>query len=263
MSDVLNHRAMSGQTLFHNVCSNFGLGATRDTVEAAMKLGFEINTRDGDGRTPLGLFIDHSGHTRTSRDSIDWVIIEQEVVCFLLQNGADPSAWAEEYPLFLTPYDTGYLHGRTEDFGSYRGDLWDSCLSLCGCDIQNFRLRGPRRKAKYSSTYSRSRFELLWSGREHLCPYWDDQAWPSLEDWASEFNRESRGDCCHMSSEELDEYYQYMTYVERKDPDSDSDEEGHSLSSDEWGDEDEEEYESEGEEEQEGSDEESDGGARL
>ncbi|KAJ8126766.1 hypothetical protein O1611_g6871 [Lasiodiplodia mahajangana] len=59
------------------------------------------------------------------------------------------------------------------DLGSYRGDLWDAALDLCGKQISEFRKNYPRR-ARYTAAYTRQDFEMLWEGRESSCPYWDD-----------------------------------------------------------------------------------------
>ncbi|KAI0138697.1 hypothetical protein F4776DRAFT_619525 [Hypoxylon sp. NC0597] len=34
------------------------------------------------------------------------------------------------------------------------------------------------RTAKHNSRYDRNDFEVIWQGREHFCPYWDDRPWP-------------------------------------------------------------------------------------
>ncbi|KAI0096588.1 hypothetical protein GGR51DRAFT_28628 [Nemania sp. FL0031] len=59
------------------------------------------------------------------------------------------------------------------DLGSYRGDLWDAALDLCGEKISEFRKNYPRR-ARYTALYTRKDFEKLWEGRENSCPYWND-----------------------------------------------------------------------------------------
>jgi hypothetical protein len=272
MSDVLTYRCNDwhGGSLLHAICWNMRSQCTRNTVEEAINLGFELNTRDRKGDTPLGAFMEFSGTTMNSTDFLHWVVAEQEVVVTLLQNGADPNAWHESLCNFI-PYKTGYIDTsriRNADFGSYRGDLWDSCLSLCSYEINLFRLQGPRRRALYTSAYRRSHFELLWKGREYLCPYWDDQVWPALEEWASDYHRACRGDPGNISSESLDEMYRathHYTQLDRKNIHSASEEEYGSYS-DEGEDKDDEEYlsdEEEGMERLEDSDQEDDGGARL
>ncbi|KAI1740983.1 hypothetical protein F4680DRAFT_416836 [Xylaria scruposa] len=74
-----------------------------------------------------------------------------------------------------------------QDFGSYRGDIWDSVLHACGYNILNFRAGFPR-TARYTEYYTREDFESLWRNREHLCPYWDDTEWPALEPYQRVFD---------------------------------------------------------------------------
>lgn len=72
--------------------------------------------------------------------------------------------------------------------GSYGGDLWDFMLDTCGYEIMEFRKSHPR-KAQYVGIYTRQDFELLWEGREHRCPYWDDKIWPEIEHEVERGNR--------------------------------------------------------------------------
>ena len=88
--------------------------------------------------------------------------------------------------------------------GSYPGDLWDSFLQSRGYDIEKYR-GGNYRKAQYTEDYTRAHFEMLWEGKEHLCPYWDDEPWPpKAEGYSSADDLEYDGDCSSSHCSESD-----------------------------------------------------------
>ncbi|KAH8738057.1 hypothetical protein BGZ61DRAFT_583072 [Ilyonectria robusta] len=109
----------------------------------------------------------------------DW----KEVLIYLIRRGADVHAVsAEGWSVSAMAYGEACKKNCPirKDFGSYFGDLWDVLLDTCGYEIIEFRKSYPR-KAQYVEIYSRQDFELLWEGREHRCPYWDDEIWPDIE----------------------------------------------------------------------------------
>lgn len=59
------------------------------------------------------------------------------------------------------------------DTGSYKGDLLDVVLTRCGYDIRRMRQGFPR-TPEYSTRYTRQVFQMMWEGKEQLCPYYDD-----------------------------------------------------------------------------------------
>ncbi|KAJ3540684.1 hypothetical protein NM208_g4949 [Fusarium decemcellulare] len=102
----------------------------------------------------------------------------KEVLVYLIQNGADIHAtknWGDTVSSFA--YGQGLGMPRRDSDSSFPGDLWDAVLDSCGYNIYKFRKHCPRRPF-YTGTYTRQAFESLWQGKEHRCPYWNDEVWP-------------------------------------------------------------------------------------
>lgn len=185
MADILNARER-GQNLLHIACQNFNYGSTIENVSAILGLGFDINAVDRWGHSCLDIFVQNASPSKPIRDK-PGVIREQEILVFLIQNGANHNATVDgEITVSQIAYEPLCRYGTGCGHGSYHGDLWDSVLHICGYDISEYRA-GYTRKAKYTgddtkvhprSKYTRAQFELLWQGRETQCPYWDDQPWP-------------------------------------------------------------------------------------
>lgn len=160
--------------MLHVACSNFGDGSKENHILQLLQLGFDLNDVDSDtGWTCLHFMINT---LRGPYDQSPELVIlrEQRILIFLLRNGADPRAVARSG---ISVSDLAYPNppiAPWHDLGSYPGDLWDSCLVAQGYSITEFRA-GRRRKAKYINGYTRNHFEMLWLGRESLCPYWIDE----------------------------------------------------------------------------------------
>jgi hypothetical protein len=112
---------------------------------------------------------------------------EREDLIFLIKTGTDIHG-RDSTGYTVAQYAYSQRHGqdsaarRAEDvYYGYRGDLWDVALAACGHCLDPFRRNYPR-QACYTAAYSRSNFERLWAGYEHLCPYWDDGIFPSTGD---------------------------------------------------------------------------------
>ncbi|KAF2972995.1 hypothetical protein GQX73_g665 [Xylaria multiplex] len=139
-------------------------------MELLLTKGVRINAKCGELNC-LGNFI----------RSIRWVLLEDwfSLLVYAIQHGADVYC-ADESGVTVSQLaytESIYMYSGC-DLGSYRGDLWDAVLHASGYDISEFRAACPRR-ARYTQDYARKDFELLWKGREHLCPYWEDNEWPA------------------------------------------------------------------------------------
>ncbi|TXC07405.1 hypothetical protein FocTR4_00003344 [Fusarium oxysporum f. sp. cubense] len=112
-----------------------------------------------------------------------WIEFLQEylqLLMLLVEHGADVYSVDEDgYQAWHYAYNVTceacYLFSP-----SAKGDLWDAALSRFGYSIPETRKYYPRR-ARYTPNYTRKDFEMLWQGREHQCPYWDDRPWPASD----------------------------------------------------------------------------------
>jgi len=142
-----------------------------ETIALFLRNGSNINERDNEGRNCLHILL--SGHVRAPS-----VEDRKRPLTFLVAQGADVRA---RNKCGQSVSEIAYKKSCSEaPVGSYRGDLWDSVLDACGYDISEFRSTF-RRKASYTSKYTREDFERLWEGREDRCPYYLDQShWPKI-----------------------------------------------------------------------------------
>ena len=71
-------------------------------------------------------------------------------------------------------------HFLSNEYCSFKGDLWDAVLVETGYNIMELRRKySIPRKPWYTDGYSRQDFERLWHGMESRCPDWDDPPiWP-------------------------------------------------------------------------------------
>lgn len=139
-----------------------GDGYSRDVIALLLQRGANVHAVDTYGRSCLHLVI--RGTKGLNR-------LEEEfaALVLLVRSGADVRAeddWGRSVS------ETAY-QGLSVDSGSYPGDLWDSVLAACGYQVSEFRRHYPR-TARYTRDYPRRIFEKLWEGRQHLCPYWDE-----------------------------------------------------------------------------------------
>lgn len=217
MAEILREDEF-GQSLLHASCRNLGYGSTKENVSAILGLGFDINAVDQQGRSCLIVFV-QSARPSSQIWNIPGVIREQELLCFLLQHGADPYATIDGTTTVSRIVYGSLCNEWPCGHGSYHGDLWDSALHICGYDISKFRAGHPRRanysvdtNVRFSARYSRAQFELLWQGREAQCPYWDDQPWPLLtgsdgDDYLSrESGYEDESDYCKFDGYDSTEW---------------------------------------------------------
>jgi hypothetical protein len=130
--------------------------------------GADVGSRNNVGWTVLQLVL-QSASPHNARANLENIV-------YILEQGA--SAYATNYS-GRSVSDMAYSdHWSLYPSIGYQGDLWDAALATCGYDLFEFRKDRPRTPI-YSQEYTRSHFEALWLGIEHLCPYWDDEPWPA------------------------------------------------------------------------------------
>ncbi|KAH8886428.1 ankyrin [Thozetella sp. PMI_491] len=147
-----------------------GNGYHEDKFAFLIKRGANVNAIDVFGRSCLHIAIMGShGPFRVKE--------EFNAVSLLIRSGGDvylkdasgKSASDAAYWRSSIAYDG-------EDVGSYWGDFWDALLAASGYRVSDFRQNSPR-TPRYTQEYPRAVFLWLWEGRQHLCPYWEeDQA---------------------------------------------------------------------------------------
>ncbi|KAI9690380.1 MAG: hypothetical protein M1822_009342 [Bathelium mastoideum] len=148
-------------------------------IDQILAGGTSINGIHGSRkRTPIQGFIYFSMPCEKS--------CSKEVLKFLIAKGADLHMCdGSGCEVLKTAYDENF-HFLSNDYHSYKRDLWDVVLVESGYDIATLRRKySAPRKAQYTSRYTRQDFERLWHGIEDQCPYWDDPpVWPPdcLED---------------------------------------------------------------------------------
>ncbi|KAI1327281.1 hypothetical protein F5Y16DRAFT_372082 [Xylariaceae sp. FL0255] len=178
--EISSYRNYWDQSVLHLICMDYcmdyhrGLEDVReDTVgpeiliQLALDRGFQANEINDIG-TPLHGFFRSLLPKPLGRK---WL----EALAQLVQSGLDVYAtdkWGTSVSDIA--YAETTCHDYSEDLGSYRGDLFDALLIACSYNIADFR-RGRHRVARYTRYYRREDFEKLWEGREHLCPYWNDE----------------------------------------------------------------------------------------
>ncbi|KAF2104285.1 hypothetical protein NA57DRAFT_51122 [Rhizodiscina lignyota] len=178
-------------------------GTTEESLRLLLDLGgqfVDLHQRDDFGRTPflrlaMGMWDDPGsfalflarGADIHARDYVGMTCLHYSVtwanpnntellasLTLLIDKGADVLA-VDDFGHSVSHY--AYT-SSVKECGGYRGDLWDAALARRGYNLYEMR-RGFPRKPRYSRRYSRATFERLWSGFEHLCPYYDDvPVWP-------------------------------------------------------------------------------------
>ncbi|POR38554.1 hypothetical protein TPAR_01252 [Tolypocladium paradoxum] len=200
---------MNGRTRLHQVCmaesrSTSKLKAVAMLVAAGAKITARIvRSWSADDHQTLGFTCLHSlvykAQRTENRDDL-------ETLVFLIQHGADTSALDHHQN---TVSMRAYLSNEDDNYhcskGSYRGDLWDAALTICGHDLDQFRTSYPR-VPRYNKRYSREDFERLWWGNEHLCPYWDDRRYPETGG-NDDYWRRPPQRCDHTSCSDCEEYH--------------------------------------------------------
>lgn len=178
----------------------------RKAVGMLVAAGADMNARivqswSPDDHQTLGFTCLHSlvytAHRAEDRD-------ELETLVYLIRQGADPSAVDHhDNTVAMRAYLPNENDNQYSSKGSYRGDLWDAAVAICGYDLEQFRASYPR-VSRYNKSYSRQDFERLWFGHESLCPYWDDKRYPEAGGDEDYWKQPSQR-CRHTSCSECDQ----------------------------------------------------------
>ncbi|KAG5789072.1 hypothetical protein H9Q69_011860 [Fusarium xylarioides] len=174
---------LNGRTRLHQVCMAESRATSKKKAVAMLAAaGANLNARVANSWSPddhqtLGFTCLHSlvykAHRSRDRD-------ELEALIFLIQQGADILAVDHhQHSVSMRAYLPNDGDNQYSSKGSYRGDLWDAALTICGYDINSHRDAYPR-VPRYNRNYRRKDFERLWEGYEALCPYWTDERYPEM-----------------------------------------------------------------------------------
>lgn len=163
-------------------------------IDFLLDRGYTVQDVSGDGRTCLHMFFDFIFGPWSEGEWGEWV----EVLTHLMKRGANPySVDCYGRTVSNTAYHSGICYWCEERCGSYTGDLCDAALDICSFQISDFRRQWPRRAA-YTWLYTRDHFEILWKGREHRCPYWNDEVWPRIIfDYEADSTRRLEAELCY------------------------------------------------------------------
>ncbi|KAI1060950.1 hypothetical protein LB507_010146 [Fusarium sp. FIESC RH6] len=205
---------LNGRTRLHQIC----MAETKSTskkkaLEMLTVAGANLSARvvkswSPDDHQTLGFTCLHSlvykAHRSRDRD-------ELEALVFLIRQGADVfSVDHHQHSVSMRAYLPNDNDNHYSSKGSYRGDLWDAALSICGYDISEHRAMYPR-VPRYNKGYRRMDFERLWQGHEISCPYWDDEQYPKIGGdenfWKQPIRRCDHvacSDCQDLQAETLD-----------------------------------------------------------
>ncbi|KAH6886950.1 hypothetical protein B0T10DRAFT_490532 [Thelonectria olida] len=198
---------MNGRTRLHQICMAESRSTSkRKAVAMLVAAGAKMTARilrswSPEDHQTLGFTCLHSlvytAHRMEDRDDL-------ETLVYLIQHNADISALDHhESTVSMRAYLPNQHDNYYSSLGSYRGDLWDAALAICGYDIGEFRKSYPR-VPRYNKRYRREDFERLWLGNESRCPYWDDRRYPETggtdDYWTQPVQR-----CGHTSCPECEE----------------------------------------------------------
>ncbi|WQF78571.1 Putative fungal domain of STAND protein [Colletotrichum destructivum] len=158
----VNDRDTDGQTLLHHSL----LYARTAHISALIKLGADVNAKSFSGQSCLHYFM------QTLR-MIDFGFgSDVAALAILIEAGADIFSRDNEG---RSIWETAT---ENQEEGSYARDALDSVLVSYGyhAEVSRFAEEVPRHAIYVRDWYSRDDFEKLWAGNEHLCPYYDDEA---------------------------------------------------------------------------------------
>lgn len=174
-----------GRTPLLQSALNLGAGYSKEMFSLLCERGANVLAKDFEGDTCLHLCLNFAA-TQVGQGSGNSPDVERErdALIYLVSQGADVKAtnlWGR------TVSDIVYSFLPQDRLvGSYRRDLWDAVLVICGYDA--LEVRGDFLRIYYyehaarTSWWSTSRvccytidhFRRLWHGWEELCPYPDD-----------------------------------------------------------------------------------------
>jgi hypothetical protein len=145
------------------------------SVSFMVSRGAEIHARDTNGGTCLHWCLCrvcerwrmklNKLNTRSFRDAVHY-LIKSGVDMFAEDNdGVSVSSMAYQ----REPYD--------KDWCGLSGDIWDSILADLGYDVGEFRGKygQPWKPTFHEGCHTIEDLEMLWQGKEHLCPYYEER----------------------------------------------------------------------------------------
>lgn len=142
---------------------------TVEKLALLLQRGASVHDRDRYGNTCLHLCQSLIGNRiKINRGKLSEI---RDALIYLIQQGADIFAKnlggeSVSYTVYNDVDLPDKWHRRI------REHVWECALANCGYGIYDFRPHA--RCATYSTLFTREHFEELWSGCEHLCPYYDD-----------------------------------------------------------------------------------------
>ncbi|KAF4445333.1 hypothetical protein F53441_10882 [Fusarium austroafricanum] len=199
---------LSGRTRLHQVCmAEAILTSKKKAVAMLITAGADLTARVAKSWSPddhqtLGFTCLHSlvykAHQTKSRDELEALIL-------LIKQGADIFAVDHhQHTVSMRAYLPNSNDNQYSSKGSYRGDLWDAALAICGYDIQRHRNSYPR-VPRYNKSYRRIDFERLWEGYEAACPYWNDERYPETGG-VDDFWKQPIRRCDHIACSDCEEH---------------------------------------------------------
>ena len=164
--------------MFH--CIIFGLSPA--SVSLMARRGAEIHARDADGWTCL--------HWCFYRVCAQWhekvnIRLFRDGVHHFIKSGADMFAednhgHSVSYRAYQGAPFVDWAYQGTPFVHSWcgaGGDIWDSILADLGYDVGEFREKygQPWKPTFHEGCHTIEDFEMLWQGKEHLCPYYEER----------------------------------------------------------------------------------------
>ncbi|KAF4340085.1 hypothetical protein FBEOM_5945 [Fusarium beomiforme] len=198
---------LNGRTRLHQVCMAEArstskqkavamLAAAGSNLDARVAKSWSPDDHQTLGFTCLHSLVYQANRTR-DRD-------ELEALVFLIRQGADVLAVDHhQHSVAMRACLPNDSDNQYSSKGSYRGDLWDAALTICGYDIRQHRDSYPR-VPRYNRTYRRKDFERLWEGHEAACPYWNDERYPQTGG-ADDYWKQPVRRCSHVACSECEE----------------------------------------------------------
>ncbi|KAF2229856.1 ankyrin [Viridothelium virens] len=184
------------------LAESWGVGFDLDSFAMLLDRGAPIDGRNGKGETCLHLGILNA----ICPPEVSRSVQELDSLVLLIQKGADVLATDNRgQPASLFAYCPNLSHGFSDNFGGYRGDLWDAVLARSGYDISKFREEAVHpRRPRYTKHYTRMDFKQLWEGFELLCPYYHDPlVWPPATQ-SSQIFKARGGHCSYQGDGGVD-----------------------------------------------------------
>ncbi|KAL0942352.1 ankyrin repeat protein [Colletotrichum truncatum] len=157
----INEVRKTGGSMLHECCLNSEFDAMRTLIDH----GATVDARDDRGCTSLQYLV---SHIRLVGGSIE---NDQRSLVYLIESGADISSRDDGG---WSIWDTAVRNRRR---GSYARDMWDFALAYSGyhSEMEAFLQDHPRHASYCRRGYSRTDFESMWEGMEHMCPYYEHE----------------------------------------------------------------------------------------